>query len=759
MVKQISKFSGRRAETAIFTRMLVERNRPERILSVFGVGGVGKSRLLEEYARISRSNRAFVCLILGQQHQAPLAIIRELGKQWRQEKQQIGNAFKDFFRSLDRLTEIERQLEGKIGKADESAGNLASEILAGGASGVIGAALGGALAGLPGAAVGGALTGALTPLLESAGRSVLNLTAQGIGLSDAQFYEDATTILAAELAKGINTLAGKGSKIVLLFDTVERLGPTLAWLRDHLLEPVCREGVSIVLAGRYKIPPAEWLDLQTRTIAVVLEPFSKSETLQYLSDNNVVNPQVQDFIYEQTAGLPLGLALWTSYAPQLTHITDGDRVQAADKEVEISETVVDNIMRNLPDPQLQAVLRVAAVPRWFNAELLAQLLGSGGADQGYAMLAATDPLTKRTQRGMSLHDALRDNIGKTMQMQSPERYHALHSTCAGYFDRLRKHLATPYDSDWQDYTLQWVYHNLMLRKTDVFETEIRAASRYYQHDFGAKLIADVYSYLEQVSSIAREVVYREACDLMYHNNFVEAINRFTSILSDPTGQSRDSFDALILYRLGQTSFWLGENEEAITRLNEAAFHLEQQNNLRILSRVFTDLARAHERLGSLPTAVMCQSKGCRYLRLLRRSDQPKEDRDYGFRLYAVGELFRLKARYHEAIVLHSSCLRVRRGLHNLFDIGESLIALAACHYAVAFYKAASDFLVEARKIYEKPQDLYMLSDILREMGKIAAAQGQSSYAQQCYQQAIDYGNKSQHRWSVRESEKWLGQLT
>lgn len=761
MAKQTNRFSGRSTELTLFKTLLVEPHRTQRILAVSGLGGVGKSRLLEEYARIARSNGAIVCLVLGHQQQSPLAILREFGKQLRQVEVMTGDAFRQFFRSLERLSRIELHLGRKAGGVESTVGNLTSDAVAGGASAAIGTALGTAIAGPPGAIVGGVLSGALTPLLESATRNLLtSFSAQGIALSDAEFYQDPGPILAGELTRGINTLADRGSKFVLLFDTIERLGATLLWLRDCVLVPVCRDGVSIVLAGRYKTPRAEWLDLQAKTISVQLMPFSKQETREYLRENDVAVPEVQEFIYEQTRGLPLGLALWAYYAPQLLHVDNRRGVDSKAKEVEISETVVENIMRNLPDPELQTILRVAAVPRWFNAELLAILLGRTSADEEFAMLAAVDPLTKRTDRGLSLHDIVRESIGRTMQLHSPERFQTLHSACGSYFDRIRQSLARTvmYSAEWQDYTLEWVYHSLMLNMTTVFDAEIRAASRYYQHDFGTRLIADVESYLEQASSIAREHAYRKGCDLVYHNDFIGGIDIFRSILSDPTGHTRDQFDAFVLYRLGLANFWLGEYEEAIKYLNEAAPLFEHQKNMRMLSRVCIDLSRSHERLGDLPTAIEHRTRGCRYLRQLRRSEQPKEDRDYGFRLYAIGELFRLKSQYAAAIRLHSECLRNRQGLGNEFDIGESYIALAICNHAISATNSAMTFLSEASKLYLKTKDYYMLSDIQRLIGEIAISDGQAELARQSFQEAIDYGNRAQHRWSVRESENWLRRI-
>ena len=89
-------------------------------------------------------------------------------------------------------------------------------------------------------------------------------------------------------------------------------------------------------------------------------------------------------------------------------------------------------------PEVQVAVTAAAIPRWFNAELLAVMLAvdADQADQLYAELQRLPFVEVFAERGHNIHDSTRKLLCQHLKEQDWPRYQTYSQLASGYFAAL-----------------------------------------------------------------------------------------------------------------------------------------------------------------------------------------------------------------------------------------------------------------------------------------------------------------------------------
>ena len=756
-------FCGRDAEVAKFNDILNRPSRPTTLVSIYGIGGVGKSTLVRALSRHSKARGAFTAISSADNSSSPISILLEFGFQIGRNNE-TKNIFSDFFEKIERLQAIENKLRSKIQEDENTVGKVAIEATKGGVGSAAGVALGAAIAGPIGAVAGGALGGALGPLVENASKDLRkSVRVKSLSNDDNQFLANAETHLTESFLLAINSLATH-NKVALLFDAIEYLGETIKWLQNRFLAGLRQRGVIIVLAGRYALSRNQWLAWTPRLVEIELQPFTRETTYEFLTRYGVGTAKIKEFIHEQTAGLPLAVALSASYSSQIVLAESQQSSYFETETAQIIEIVTESFLKNLSDEKLREALRVCSIPRWFNLELLSQLLEFKAAEREYDLLSNLRPAIRIRPYGLSLHDTMREYLSKSLSLRSPNFYNALQLRARDYFENIKKQLEATnneYSEEWQMATLEWIYHQLVLGEISCFQDEIERSSRYYQHTFARRLITDVKTYQNTVQGIAGVYAYHKGQNLVHHNDFLSAIEVFTSINKQIVSLSEDSeFENLVTYQLGKAHFWLGEISIAEAYFKEVLQHFESVGNLRMQSHVATFLSKIHETRGELKSAIFWRIYSIKRIKIILRSYQKddKHQRDYADMLFSLGEAARLRGSFTIALEIHRRCINTRMKLKNEFDIGESHISIAKCFMSLAQYTEAETNLKIATTIYESTNDNYMLGEIRLLLGQKFLVEGKVAQAIAEFKKATHLAEDSQHRKCLTEAKSLLRKI-
>jgi len=753
---------GRSTEIELFNQVLESRDKCAHFLSFHGIGGVGKSKLLNALKKVAVTTGVLVGFISAENFSTPKGILVEYSNQINN-SDESNRAFSNFFSNLRRLEKIEIRIRKEINKENETINKVAIEAVKGGVASSAGVVIGSAIAGPPGAIIGGTIGGALGPFIEKANQTISKaVTFKELSKKDSDFRNNAENILASNFVDAIKQLTLNGNRIVLLFDTLEYLGNTIDWLFDELFNKLSDTEVVVVLAGRYQIPFIKAALLKNRINQYELQPFSKSITSDYLLHFEITDPQTIEYIYQQTAGLPLAIALWTLFSPKI-EVNKNELSTVFPKELpQVTDTVIDTLLDRLPNNSFREIFYAASIPRWFNPELLSRLLEKANAETEYSVLSNLDSAVRFRPRGLSVHDIIRGYIIKSFSLRNPLKYTKFHQTARDYFYDLRSNIETEggrYNDDWKSYTREWVYHSLMLGDIDNFAQEIEKSSRYYQHYFAKEIIADVETYQNSIQSISYVFEYHKGQNFIHLNDFVSAIKIFSSLLTSRYLENIELI-ALTSYQLGKACFWLGDFSNASEQISKAYSSFQQQHNGRMQSHAANFLSRIEEINGNVKQAIFWRSIVIKNLRVLLRKEKgtPLYFRDLGDKLFSQAEILRLKNQYSEAAEIFHLCLEKRKQLQNDFDVGETYIALAKCFLANKEQSKLKAYLTMASQIYSITNDAYMLADIHLLYARSFIDEEDFPSARKEAQLAVDFAKESQHNYCLLDATKLINGL-
>ena len=220
-------------------------------------------------------------------------------------------------------------------------------------------------------------------------------------------------------------------RLVVLFDTYERLAPLDDWIRTRLL-PRLPENVITVIAGREPPGPAWRADPAWRELlrVVSLRNLSPEDSRQYLHGCGV-EPARHDQLVELAHGHPLGLSLLADV------VVRGGEAAADPLTPDLVGTLLQRFVEVVPSGLHRRVLEVCAIARVTTEGVLREVLGVEDAHDPFAWLRGLS-FVESGPDGVFPHDLVRDALDADLRWRDPDSYRRVFRAVRGHINaRLR----------------------------------------------------------------------------------------------------------------------------------------------------------------------------------------------------------------------------------------------------------------------------------------------------------------------------------
>lgn len=186
-----------------------------------------------------------------------------------------------------------------------------------------------------------------------------------VGHADGNFWMQPEQALTEYLVEDLNAYCDE-QRLVLMIDAYERIGAFNTWVRDQVFGNL-GEYALLVIAGRNRLD--DWHEYATLMQQLELQPFTREESLQYLQKKKVSNDQIAKEMIDYAGGHPLALALLADFAEQFRA---GDLMHIPERR-KIVHLLVERITENVVE-SLRAALEICVILRSVNQDNLEYML-------------------------------------------------------------------------------------------------------------------------------------------------------------------------------------------------------------------------------------------------------------------------------------------------------------------------------------------------------------------------------------------------
>ncbi len=442
--RQHKEFVGRTEQLTQFRQNLTLPYDDEQRLflyNVWGQGGVGKTTLLQRFEQIAKSGDCVVALTNEAETDIP-AVMARLAHQFQEQDHECSHFTKRYQVYRQKREELEADPEAPQGFTAFAARTLTKT----GVHLARRTPVGGVIFDLVDEEV---LATQVSDWAEYVRRRLANK-------DEVRLILEPEAELTPLFLKDLESIA-EDKTVVLMFDTYERTCTMLNnWLRDILdgrfgdLSP----NFIIVIGGREPLDPNQWSAYAGVLGRFPLDPFTEAEARDYLALKGVNNEEVIQVILQLSGNLPLLVATLAMESPN-------DPAQVGDT----TGTAVERFLKWVDNPQQRQIALNAALPRYFNQDILA-LLSPDNSEQLFNWLIDMPFVVKRSgDTGWEYHEVVRNQMLRHQRRQSPRTWTELQTKLAAYFQQQRDSSGLDIeegsrDEDWQKAVLTLLYHNL-----------------------------------------------------------------------------------------------------------------------------------------------------------------------------------------------------------------------------------------------------------------------------------------------------------
>ncbi|BAZ30843.1 hypothetical protein NIES4074_33100 [Cylindrospermum sp. NIES-4074] len=477
-----------------FAKALKEPESHPLLFHVYGIGGIGKSTLLDTLAE-THSQQAHIAKFdfTGKtlSNETPLKVMNKLYEQipkpgiLKQDLQDLISdpfirLYKQYQGTLEELTT--KPIEGKK-TVDQDQRDLVKDL---GSAAVYSSA---ALFAVSTAAIDP--TGFVVSAIAETAKGVVSGVGVGAAIKDRLLLKHPATkqdkklqdlmlepipkltkafvegLIQNQKARLLTLQKLQKQPIILVLDHYEKATfDCNLWLVEYLLKEsdLKSQPIRILVAGRYSLKkksPRERALIFERQ----LEKFDNKQTEEYLKKIGINDNQQIRQIYQATDGFPY-------------HLDFIRQQQEEGKVINCSrdnKQLVDRLLEGLT-PNEKQVMHLAAYCRWFDEELIQKLLTANGIDKNeksnwFEWLIERELVVEEDQ--FRLHDVVRDILRRSHFKANQQKFRDNHDLLAKYFKTLADREVHPenpepekYDnSQWREYMAESIYHGLFAERT------------------------------------------------------------------------------------------------------------------------------------------------------------------------------------------------------------------------------------------------------------------------------------------------------
>lgn len=378
-------------------------------------------------------------------------------------------------------------------------------------------------------------------------------------------------------------------------------------------------------------------------------------------------------------------------------------------------------------PALREAVWAAAVPHWFDRELLGALLGAPVAEEVFEALLGLSFVEPYPGRGHAIHERTRGVLLARLWKREPERYRALSRRAAAY---------TAERGEGDEWRIETIYHRLV-GEPERGEKELISSGWEWQNSPNF-----AYDTVEALARAAREhldggrlgdrgaawTLFWEALIDRVHSRFREAKAKLQRMPLEP---KKDPYTAACCIRsLGDAHLRLSEVEAARSRYEEALPLYRSLGDQLGEANCLWSLGDVGFRLSEME---MARSRYEEALPLYRsHGDQLGEANC----LISLGDVhFRLDG-VEGARSCYEAALLLNRSIDSRLGEANCLGALGELHFQSAEYGEAGRRIEQAREIYESIGAQIGQADSLRLLGALSLQSGDYPRAREQLKDAL-----------------------
>lgn len=461
-----------------FGRALKQPQSDSLVFYAYGIGGVGKSTLLEKLRETYAAEAKFARAFFGPTSKidSPLALMEHLYKQLPDDGWG-GDAFTELCQKFkETLNQLETEsAEGK-GAASPEQISLVKKLLGGAIKAIASWHMPDKAAEQLGSAAEGVVDVASLALSEK-DRFEQLLKQHRVTKNKRELQElmlDPLPKLTQAFAEGL-IQKSQIQPIVLELDTYEKAASDFdVFLCKYLLGDTALQSypVRIVMAGRYSLKNKRYQRMFQQHWNLIyecqLEKFDKEETKEYLKEIGIVRPGEVSQATKATKGHPYYLNLIKDQKEE------GKQINFSRDTDEIADRLLDGLT-----PTQKQVAQLASYCRWFDRPMIQYLVKASLNEESqsgekqtdwFDWLVGLDFVVR--EENYRIDDVARDVIRAEQHRADEQNFRHTHDLLAQYFQQLADEEVSPdqpapakyENSDWCKFIAEVVYHSLFANR-------------------------------------------------------------------------------------------------------------------------------------------------------------------------------------------------------------------------------------------------------------------------------------------------------
>ena len=251
--------------------------------------------------------------------------------------------------------------------------------------------------------------------LTAAGATVVRVDGRDLVPSAPAVLQVVGQVLGVPTGAGAISGPSGGGRVVLLFDTYERLAPLDDWVRTVLMPRLPADALT-VFAGRGPPGPAWRADPAWRELlrVVSLRNLSPADSRRYLHGCGV-DAAHHDQLVELSHGHPLGLSLLVDV------VVRGGEAVADPLTPDLVGTLLQRFVEIVPSGLHRRALEVCAIARVTTEGLLRDVLTVEDAHSPFSWLRGLS-FVESGPDGVFPHDLARDALEADLRWRDPDGY-------------------------------------------------------------------------------------------------------------------------------------------------------------------------------------------------------------------------------------------------------------------------------------------------------------------------------------------------
>ncbi len=439
---------GREEQLEIFRKYLsqVETHGQEisdarRVLNVYGLEGVGKTFLVDQFKHIAVERQWLTAQI-----EKPLPSVLHLMASLADELAAKKHKLQSFTRGYDvYCREKDSQFESGINDGPAAlVTKLLFHIGLSAASAAAGPASLAALAVEP-------VKGDVSEYIGKVGKELAHaVSKQG---NPIDLLRQPERELSRLFIKDIDSVSKK-HPLLLILDNYECNQDIIdPWLMDVLTDKYGElpSNLLFLVIGKSPLPIHTWREHKSIVQFIPVEPFSRAEIVQYLANHQIHEEQVIDKMLHLSAGLPLFLDMVVLSFQQNKAVLQDP-----------SDTVIQIFLRDTEDTQNRQTALDASLLRRIDQQGIEVLTDSKTASQMFVWLSK-QAFVQRQGTEWRYHPAVRKLMLRYNYQVNLHRWRCLHQKLASFYHEEQKSLGLKKEDPWANktwrrYQLNYLYH-------------------------------------------------------------------------------------------------------------------------------------------------------------------------------------------------------------------------------------------------------------------------------------------------------------